>query len=71
MKQIITIIACLFGIAWLGYSLFIAFGTDKVLFNQLLTCSLILALVLIIRLNTFLSSIKSETRASQSHKSES
>jgi glycerol-3-phosphate acyltransferase PlsY len=71
MKKTAQIISIVFGILIFSLVLLVAFDLNDILFNRLVTCCLILAAILIIRLNDNLSSIKSETRATQSHKAES
>ncbi|MDA8686297.1 hypothetical protein N9L94_04705 [Robiginitalea sp.] len=71
MKKTIEVIATAAGLLGLSSALFVAFRMDDILFNRLLTCCLILAAILIIRLNIKLSGITSETQLTQSNKTDS
>jgi len=71
MKKTIQVIATVAGLLGLSSALFVAFRMDDILFNRLLTCCLILAAILIIRLNIKLSGITSETQLTQSNKTDS
>lgn len=71
MKKTIQVVATVAGLLGLSSALFVAFRMDDILFNRLLTCCLILAAILIIRLNIKLSGITSETQLTQSNKTDS
>ena len=71
MKKTTQVIATVAGLLGLSSALFVAFRMDDILFNRLLTCCLILAAILIIRLNIKLSGITSETQLTQSNKTDS